>query len=399
LSRGDHPAAVKLLSRATALLGDRDPGRLEMLCHIADSLTEMGEFARAAAIVSEALDGARSAADERMEWHARLADAALRSLTDPGDIAANEDIARRAIEVFERFGDDRGLARAWNVRASTLWVRGRARETVQAVERVLEYAGRAADHAQESQNVIWLLYALMLGPTPLVEVLERSWELAETYRGRPIIDAELLSVGAREAANDGRLDEARRLQASARAKSEELGHIVVAAAMSAGSAIIELTAGDLEAAERVLREGFETLDRLGEKSYLSTNTAELASVLADLGRNDEAEEFCRIAKDSGDPIDASTQWSWRYALAKVMAARGREEEALELAAESLALVDDSDLLDSQGIVRLSVARTYRLLGRTREAAAILRQALERFETKGSRDFAKMALERLAELEA
>jgi len=69
------------------------------------------------------------------------------------------------------------------------------------------------------------------------------------------------------------------------------------------SALVERIAGDLEAAQRWLRTGYENLKRAGDTSYLSTRAAELARVLCDLKRFDEADQYVKISRAATAPDD------------------------------------------------------------------------------------------------
>src|SRR5438128_1289730 len=70
--RGDIPAAVNLLGRATELLPKQEPRRLEHLVRLGYALHDSGELARAKATYSEAIDIARAAGERALELRGRV---------------------------------------------------------------------------------------------------------------------------------------------------------------------------------------------------------------------------------------------------------------------------------------------------------------------------------------
>ena len=89
-------------------------------------------------------------------------------------------------------------------------------------------------------------------------------------------------------AMSGRFDTARDLIPQARTLAEELGlEAMLACHVATGAADIELLAGDATAAERLLRPACETLERVGELSYLPSAAPLLADALYVQARNEE----------------------------------------------------------------------------------------------------------------
>jgi ATP/maltotriose-dependent transcriptional regulator MalT len=154
--------------------------------------------------------------------------------------------------------------------------------------------------------------------------------------------------------------------------------------MSAQEAFyVEMLAGDLEAAERIARDAVATLERMGERGYLSSAAALLAHALADRGELGEAERFSRTSEDAAAADDAFSQVLWRSARAKVRAARGELAEAEALAREAVGVAERTDLLNTHGDTLVDLGDVIALAGRRAEAAALLEQAAEIFERKGN----------------
>jgi len=84
---------------------------------------------------------------------------------------------------------------------------------------------------------------------------------------------------------------------------------------------------------------------------------------------------------TGDEHDVSTQMLWRQAQALVELSRGEHAEAELLAREAVALGERTDRLNLHADALCDLADVMSAAGRHDEAAAALRQALERYERK------------------
>ncbi len=90
---------------------------------------------------------------------------------------------------------------------------------------------------------------------------------------------------------NGEFDQARALYRRGRGLLRELGHGLNAASTGVDILLVELLAGDLDAAVREVMPDYEFLVRAGETYYMSTIAALLSRVLRDQGRDDEALVF------------------------------------------------------------------------------------------------------------
>src|ERR1700692_3264760 len=98
-----------------------------------------------------------------------------------------------------------------------------------------------------------------------------------------------------------------------------------------------MLAGDPVAAEVELRRDYETLDRLGDRNYISTVAAYLAEALYRQGGYDESRRFATFSADIVAPDDLATQVLWRGVSAKLLARQGQPEEAERLGREAVEL--------------------------------------------------------------
>ena len=240
------------------------------------------------------------------------------------------EVATTALPTFEVFDDARALGRAW---LSIGFVRGGFHCQNAAWE---EAASNALTYYRREGWPTFgclgeLAAALYHGPRPADEAGAR---VPSSSRPRPsdrLGEAHLLSCLAGLEAFRGRFDEARELNRSAHSRYEELG--AAAAAVGGADAIaaeIELLAGELDAAEHILRASCEEFERRGERAFLSTRAARLAEVLHAQGKESEALHWTRVAEENTAGNDISAQFSWRGVRAMLLAQggiRGRRRAA------------------------------------------------------------------------
>jgi tetratricopeptide (TPR) repeat protein len=171
----------------------------------------------------------------------------------------------------------------------------------------------------------------------------------------------------------GEFDRARSLWSRSRVLYEKLGLQHRRAARSLIPATIELLAGDAEAAERELRVGYDTLAAMGETWVRATVAAYLASVLAELGRNDEAIAFTRESEQNSSEADVVTQVVWRGARARAL---GGTPEAEALVRDAVERALTTDFIDLRAGALLDLAA----VSGDAEAAA---RAAEEYVLKGN----------------
>ncbi len=395
-ARGDMPAAVNLLSRATALLPSHHTRRLELLPELALALMEAGEFDRLLAAAREMEEAAAETGDVGLQAHAIVIGLWIRLFTSPEGWAAEADReARRAIETFGRLGDERGLARAWSLVGLVGMLSARFGPAEEAWGRAVEHAQRAGNRREALEGLSWAAAAVWLGPTPAQEGLRRCRELFDLSQGDTKAMSTTLFVEGSLAAGLGRVDEAMELFGRSRALMEEVALIVwKAGALAQAVAWALLMDGRPADAEEELRSGYDTLKAIGEVTFLSTVSGILAEAIYAQERYDEAEEFTRISEESAGAEDIYSQVLWRSVRAKCLARQGRAAEALDLARESVTLVAGTDALDLHWHTLMSQAEVARLAGRTADADAVLHQATHVAEQKGNVVAARLSREAL-----
>lgn len=379
--RGDAPGAVNLLGRATALLAADDPGRPELLAGLGGALLEAGELARAELTLADALDAAEAARDARLAAHVVLQQAFL-LLHMGAESSGALALAERTIPLFTELGDDEGLAKATQLIGEAELTRGRVGRAAASWERALVHARAAGDRRGTAEVLVWLTMALAYGPTPVSEALVRLDGIVEEGRGDPRVTASAFIVRASLVATQHQFEEARELVARGRAILEELG-LRVRAAMAPASHLgqIEILAGDPGAGEAALRSGCDALERMGEKSFLSTLSAQLAEAIYAEGRYEEAEKLTEASEAAAASDDVASQIGWRNVRAKVLARRGDLEEATRLAHEAVELADETDMLEQRADSRVALAEVLRLANALVESPRLLEEAWRLYEEK------------------
>jgi DNA-binding SARP family transcriptional activator len=380
--RGDAPAAVNLLGRATELLPERDSSRLELCCELGLALLTSSELRRANETLAAAAETAAAAGDRRLELRARLELTYVCLYSDPENRADELlAVAAQALPVFEAVGDERSLGRTWLMLS---FVHGlmhcRHGAAADAAARALEHHRRSG--WPDSACLAYLAAAAQNGPSPTHEAIRLCRRLlAEADLGG---EANVLAPLGELEAMRGRLPEARQLVTQARTTYDQLGQHTLAEINCAPiEGRIELLAGETAAAEQALRASYEALERMGGYSYLATRAAELGDALYGLGRSDEAERLSRRAEKLGATDDVLTQLLWRSLRARVLARQGRIVEAETLIDEAAQLAEETDALNLRAKVHLDRAEVLQLANRSDQAGASLEQAIELFELKGN----------------
>jgi DNA-binding SARP family transcriptional activator len=380
-ARDDIPAAVSLLTRAAALHEPHDGARLELLAELGEAVRESGDYARAEAVLAEAIQSADEAGDEARLEYARLVRLRMRVQTDPAltadDIVAG---AQRAIDFFSEPGDDRALGKAWELLAWGSWLRCQAAATEEALQRSLEHAGRAGDTRTTAQSLHLLLGATLFGPLPVSEGIARCEEILADRRGQKRVTASALRALAALKAMAGEFDESRALLRRFASIVDDLGLRVTAASAAETYAVVELLAGDPRAAERELRLGYERLERMGETSTSVNLAALLAQALHAQGDDAEAVAVTEVVPADDD---VSAQVHLRAARAKALASVGRLEEAEALGRDAVARASTTDFLVMCADALSDLAEVLRRARRPSEAAALAEEALDLYVRKGN----------------
>jgi tetratricopeptide (TPR) repeat protein len=289
--------------------------------------------------------------------------------------------AERLIPLFERLGDERGLAKGWNLAAHARWDLGSPSDGELAWGRAAQHAEAAGDRQELAESLSWLALSAAFGPAPVPKAIQLCDQSIDRSGGDPKVRAHAYDARCLLEAMRGWFDKARQTAAEARRLYEDLGLKVMGANLVQNSGFVEMLAGDPVAAEREYRWGYERLAEMGEKSFLSTVAVDLADALYVQGRLDEAERFTNVSEDAAAPDDVVSQSKLRSVRAKVLAQRGQLEDAVELAREAVRL-GSNDLNDGARL-RLNLGEVLSQAGCREEAIKVVEEAITLFEDKGN----------------
>jgi class 3 adenylate cyclase/tetratricopeptide (TPR) repeat protein len=383
-ARGDMPAAANLLERAAALLPDLHPMRPRLLLRLGEARMETGEYETADMVLLIASELAAALEDEGLATRARLFRLLVKYLTDPTVVEGTiESEVDDAIQILERIHDEAGLVVAWRFIANLRIGAAQWRAAEEAVERWIVHARRGDDRVMEVRAGSPLAMAALFGSTPVPEAIARCEELLERSGGDRRSEALILRSMAQLLAMRGEFEVARQDYRRARRTLEELGWTFQATLTSLDSGLIEMLAGDPAAAEDELRRDYETLDKLGERNYITTVAALLAEALYRQQRYQDADVFTSFSAEVAAPDDVTTQFLWRSVRGKLLARAGRVDAGVALARQAVEMSKGSDELIAPANALMDLAEVLYLAERKQEAAVAAAEAIDLFERKGN----------------
>ena len=377
--RGEVRAAAALLERSVASSAQEDERRHARLVQLGAAVRDSGDLTRAEELLREAL----TSGEASTVAHARLELTLTKILKDPeGKAEEALRVAEELIRTFEAAHDEIGLSKAWRLLAFRHWVLAEAGGAEIALEHALEHARKSGRRGDELEFLGGIPFAVRYGPLPLDEAATRIHACREEAGDSLTVELSVEGALAGIAAARGRFDEARTRAARAQELYAELGRDLDAAVASQTGGYIERQAGDLAAAEAILRDGCERLQAFGERGGFATTALMLGDVLYARGALEEAEAWGDAGAEAASSDDVAAQAQTRALRAKLAARQGEHERAEALGAEAVELLLTTDFLESQADALTDLADVYELAGRADDAAAALRRALELYDRKG-----------------
>ena len=383
-ARGDMHAAANLYRRAIDLLGRGSPMRLQLLPEFGEVLIDLGNFARARTVLSEAQAGAESAGNRRIAMFAELLRVRVGlGSAEPG--YSSDDalrIAKKSIPWFEAEGAQLELARAWRLIGVVYGMAAQYQQSTDAVSRAMTHARLVGDERIIARNAVGLSSSTLLGPTPVPDAIRLCEQLISDGVSDRQAESKILCTLAQLHAMRGEFERARGLYRRGRSLLRELGQGVNAASTAIDMLLVELLAGDLAAAERDAMPDYAFLARSGETFFLSTMAALLSRVVRDQGRDEEALAFSRVAEDATADDDMESQALWRSIRAPIIARGGDLQAAEALARSAVEMSQHSDAPQMQADCLSELAAVLLQAGRRGEARRAIETAIGIYDAKG-----------------
>jgi DNA-binding SARP family transcriptional activator len=382
--RGDAESAVRLLRRSADLFHASDLRRPDVLLDLGTALRDACQFQEAERVLNATLEQAGTAHAEALGARALIELASLRALVD-SSVRVEEvlTVAHEAMVVFERLRDDAGLSRALLEVADVHWTRCCIADMEGALERALTHAERAA-----STERAWILRSLaqaaVMGPRRVDDAMQRCNAIFERVADDALSAGFTQTMLAVLEAMDGRFDQARTLWRESQERLRGVGRSVSASALETYHAFFELMSETPMDVGPELAEACALLQRIGERSRLSTVAAFYARLLYVQGRYDQSEHYAALSADAAADDDVASQLVMRGTRAKLMARHGEAQRAKELMTGVMTLVAETDFLILHGDALRDRAEVLTILGRPGEAAEDLKRALDLYERKGVR---------------
>jgi hypothetical protein len=393
--------AVGALERAIELLPMGQPDRLRAQLDLAEVL-EMTDPARSMQLYEEVFESAGTAEYRLTQLHAELGKLELGWFQHyTGDWEQDQRRIQQIIVELEPSGDALLLARAWRLVAQLDHTRALANDGLDACRKALEFARQAGDERLQAKITQLNLYVLYWSPASLDEIDRAADQTVTEARNRGLygLEAGGLGVQARIAALRGRFPEARQLLQRASRVLPESPDLLMIGNDVLSEAIVELAAGDLERAGRLLERGLEEADHgiVGSRSQIAHIASLLARTRLLQGREADAERAVEIAERASVASEISAQARWRQVKGLLLARRGGADSARQLVQEAVNGTRRTQSPDIQAQALTDLAEVLRLAGDRSHAAEAAEQALALYRQRGDKVHERQVIKLLAQL--
>ena len=238
------------------------------------------------------------------------------------------------------------------------------------------------DLALEVQATAHTAGPVVYGSTPVEEGLRYADDLLARLGHVPDMQGLALHVQGHMHARLGQFDGAFEEVNAWRTHQRELGQEATYARTASCAWDVCSWAQEWTRGEDMLREGYEILERMGQKTPLSTIAGHLGVAVFRQGRLDEAEGLSEVSEELGASDDLYNEAVWRRLRARVLGARGDLDPAEALARQAVELAADVGFLDDAALSWLDLAEILRAAGKEGAKAAAA-EALALFERKGN----------------
>jgi class 3 adenylate cyclase/tetratricopeptide (TPR) repeat protein len=336
LARESNQSARKLLLRAFVLEPTLE--RRYLAARAAVQLGDLPTVRDEMSIVAE-----EAAATDARDLQAR----ALTALSEvaaslDGEVVRATELADQALAVVEPDDHD-GRFSALDRRARVARWLGRLSEAEAFEKEALDIARAVGRKDQEAKAALQLagIHIGRMEEDKAEPLIDHALELAE-HSGSIVARAGAYSSKANLLAVRGEYEQASGWYTKALELYRETASAQEIAWTSRQLGILAWRSGNVERAEKLLRESIRLLAPMRERGTLCESQRYLAQLLLEQGRIDEAETFALAARETVSPEDTVSRATTRIALAEIRAAQGRADEAESLFASALEIVSEGE---------------------------------------------------------
>jgi tetratricopeptide (TPR) repeat protein len=289
--------------------------------------------------------------------------------------------AARLRDELHALGDQRGADRAALEVAKLRFFSGHGASALELGQQL--WATIPVRDRMRDELLGWIAAFAYWGPMPVTDALELMDELAVEVRASLWAENRIVRCRAALLAEQGRFDEARSQLEAALRSAEELGAgYVIAALKGMFMGPVELLAGNAPRAAEFEIAGYQQMSSTGFAGFANTVAAHLAQAMLAMDRDEEAEHWATVARETGTGDDPAAIGPALGVSARVLARRGAFDEAERLGQEAIASFDGTDYIDWMAGTHADLADVLRLAGRFDEASDELGLALQLYERKG-----------------
>jgi tetratricopeptide (TPR) repeat protein len=377
----DLATTCDLLGRASLLLPEQDPRRLDLLPNLGVALMETGRPEETEALLTKAIVQSRAAGSERDAMRATIqlmSNRIFRSSTG-SEIDDAVERATAAAGELEAMHDEVGLAEAAITIEYLEFMRGRTARSQEWVLRALRHglaSGRLRESSQASADLVG---SSVFGPRPFGTFVALADEVLPLPGPIAACAGHALSaIAALAAGAEAGFEEHERRWHDVLDRNG-LGWL--GAAQGLVIANVEIRVGRAGRAEDRLREAREVMEALGDIWWISTLDWVLAGALFAQGRS---QDFLRLADAIGAPpvSDPGNMIQRQVIGSRAMLIRGSAVDAEAAARRAVELASPTDLTLDRADALGALGDALDARGMTADAAAARVDAAERLRAKG-----------------
>ncbi len=346
---------------------------------------ELGDFADASAVLTEAGAAAERTGNERVRVAVQLVAMLVRLYgAEPGNWSTDAvELSEAVIPLLEREQAHDELANAWRLIGFAHGIAGRYGHVADAVAKSIAHAREAGDTRLVARSGLALSSSALYGPTPVLEAIAQCERILHEGLTDRHVEATVMCTIAQLRAMNGEFEVARSLYRHGRSLLKDLGQGVNAASTGLDVARVEILAGDLAFAEREVRADFDFLRERGETYFLTTMAALLSRIAHELGRDDEAMTLSKTAEEATSADDIESQVLWRSMRVPILLRLGKIPEARELASSAAEMARRTEVPTLQADTLTELAMVLAAQSCYDDARRTIGEALSLYASKGN----------------